>query len=51
MQFIRKRVLAGEVMLGVGANLGSSLTVEMIGAAGSTGPGSIVNMVPVATVN
>jgi 2-keto-3-deoxy-L-rhamnonate aldolase RhmA len=34
MQFIRKRVLAGEVMLGVGANLGSSLTVEMIGAAG-----------------
>ncbi len=34
MQFIRKRVLAGDVMLGVGANLGSSLTVEMIGAAG-----------------
>ena len=34
MQFIRERVLAGEVMLGVGANLGSSLTVEMIGAAG-----------------
>ena len=34
MQFIRKRVLSGEVMLGVGANLGSSLTVEMIGAAG-----------------
>jgi 2-keto-3-deoxy-L-rhamnonate aldolase RhmA len=34
MQFIRKRVLAGEIMLGVGANLGSSLTVEMIGAAG-----------------
>ena len=34
MQFIRKRVLAGEVMMGVGANLGSSLTVEMIGAAG-----------------
>ena len=34
MQFIRKRVLAGEVMLGIGANLGSSLTVEMIGAAG-----------------
>jgi len=34
MQFIRKRVLAGEMMLGVGANLGSSLTVEMIGAAG-----------------
>ena len=34
MQFIRERVLAGEVMLGMGANLGSSLTVEMIGAAG-----------------
>ncbi len=34
MQFIRKRVLAGEVMLGIDANLGSSLTVEMIGAAG-----------------
>lgn len=34
MQFIRKRVLAGDVMLGLGANLGSSLTVEMIGAAG-----------------
>ena len=34
MQFIRKRVLAGEVMLGIGANIGSSLTVEMIGAAG-----------------
>ncbi|MEJ2165888.1 MAG: aldolase/citrate lyase family protein [Desulfobacterales bacterium] len=34
MQFIRQRVLAGEVMLGIGANLGSSLTVEMIGAAG-----------------
>ncbi len=34
MQFIRKRVLAGEVMLGIGAKLGSSLTVEMIGAAG-----------------
>jgi 4-hydroxy-2-oxoheptanedioate aldolase len=34
MHFIRKRVLAGEVMLGIGANLGSSLTVEMIGAAG-----------------
>jgi 4-hydroxy-2-oxoheptanedioate aldolase len=34
MQFIRKRVLAGDVMLGIGANLGSSLTVEMIGAAG-----------------
>ena len=34
MKYIRKRALAGEVMLGVGANLGSSLTVEMIGAAG-----------------
>lgn len=34
MQFIRQRVLAGEVMLGIGANLGASLTVEMIGAAG-----------------
>jgi 2-keto-3-deoxy-L-rhamnonate aldolase RhmA len=34
MQSIRKRVLAGDVMLGIGANLGSSLTVEMIGAAG-----------------
>lgn len=34
MQFIRERVLAGEVMLGIGANIGSSLTVEMIGAAG-----------------
>ena len=34
MQFIRKRVLAGEVMLGIGANLGSGLTVEIIGAAG-----------------
>ena len=36
MQFIRKRVLAGEVMLGVGANLGSSLTVEMIGKSTPT---------------
>ena len=34
MKFIRKRVLNGEVMFGIGANLGSSLTVEMIGAAG-----------------
>jgi hypothetical protein len=33
MQYIRKQVLAGEVMMGIGANLGSSLTVEMIGAA------------------
>jgi 2-keto-3-deoxy-L-rhamnonate aldolase RhmA len=34
MQYIRERVLNGEVMLGIGANMGSSLTVEMIGAAG-----------------
>jgi 4-hydroxy-2-oxoheptanedioate aldolase len=34
MQFIRDRVLKGEVMLGIGAFLGSGLTVEMIGAAG-----------------
>jgi len=34
MQYIRERVLNGEVMFGIGANLGSSLTVEMIGAAG-----------------
>jgi len=34
MKFIRDRVLNGEVMFGIGANLGSSLTVEMIGAAG-----------------
>ena len=34
MQFIRERVLAGELMFGIGANIGSSLTVEMIGAAG-----------------
>ena len=34
MQYIRERVLNGEVMLGIGANLGSSLTVEMIGATG-----------------
>ncbi len=34
MQFIRDRVLAGELMFGIGANIGSSLTVEMIGAAG-----------------
>ena len=34
MQFIRDRVLNGEVMLGIGAFLGSGLTVEMIGAAG-----------------
>jgi 2-keto-3-deoxy-L-rhamnonate aldolase RhmA len=34
MNFIRERVLKGEVMFGIGANLGSSLTVEMMGAAG-----------------
>jgi 4-hydroxy-2-oxoheptanedioate aldolase len=34
MQFIRDRVLKGEVMYGIGAFLGSGLTVEMIGAAG-----------------
>lgn len=34
MKFIRERVLNGEIMFGIGANLGSSLTVEMIGAAG-----------------
>ena len=34
MQFIRDRVLSGELMFGIGANIGSSLTVEMIGAAG-----------------
>jgi 2-keto-3-deoxy-L-rhamnonate aldolase RhmA len=34
MQYIRERVLNGEIMFGIGANLGSSLTVEMIGAAG-----------------
>jgi len=34
MQFIRDRVLNGEVMFGIGAFLGSGLTVEMIGAAG-----------------
>jgi len=34
MRFIRDRVLSGKVMFGIGANLGSSLTVEMIGAAG-----------------
>jgi 4-hydroxy-2-oxoheptanedioate aldolase len=34
MKYIRDRVRNGEVMCGVGANLGSSLTVEMIGAAG-----------------
>ncbi|MBW1961828.1 MAG: 2-dehydro-3-deoxyglucarate aldolase [Deltaproteobacteria bacterium] len=34
MQFIRDRVLKGEVMFGIGAFLGCGLTVEMIGAAG-----------------
>lgn len=34
MQYVRQRVLDGEVMLGVAASIGSSLTVEMIGAAG-----------------
>ena len=34
MKFIRKRVLDGETMFGVAAQLGSSLTVEMIGRAG-----------------
>lgn len=34
MRFIRKRVLEGEVMFGFGANIGSSITVEMISIAG-----------------
>jgi 4-hydroxy-2-oxoheptanedioate aldolase len=34
MRYIRDRALSGEVMFGIGANLGSSLTVEMIGGAG-----------------
>jgi len=34
MEFIRDRVLGGELMFGIGANLGSSLTVEMIGKSG-----------------
>lgn len=34
MKFIRDRALRRELMFGVGAQLGSSLTVEMIGAAG-----------------
>ena len=34
MNYIRSRVLNGEVMFGIGASLGSSLTVEMIGEAG-----------------
>lgn len=34
MKFIRERVLRNELMFGIGAQIGSSLTVEMIGAAG-----------------
>jgi 2-keto-3-deoxy-L-rhamnonate aldolase RhmA len=34
MKFLRERVLKGETMFGVAAQLGSSLTVEMIGQAG-----------------
>lgn len=34
MKFIRERVLRRDLMFGIGAQLGSSLTVEMIGAAG-----------------
>jgi len=34
MEYLRERVRNGEVMYGIGANLGSSLTVEMIGASG-----------------
>jgi 2-keto-3-deoxy-L-rhamnonate aldolase RhmA len=34
VKFIRDRVLRGDVMFGIGANLGSSLTVEMIGKSG-----------------
>ena len=34
MNFIRERVLRNELMFGIGAQLGSSLTVEMIGDAG-----------------
>lgn len=34
MKYIRDKVLSGELMLGFGANLGSSLTVEMIGISG-----------------
>ena len=33
MKFIRDRVLNGEIMFGIGATIGSSLTVEMIGNA------------------
>lgn len=34
VRFIRQRVLNGELLFGLIANLGSSITVEMIGAAG-----------------
>jgi 4-hydroxy-2-oxoheptanedioate aldolase len=34
VNFIRQRVLAGELLFGLISNLGSSITVEMIGAAG-----------------
>lgn len=34
MKFIRERILSGERMFGIAAQLGSSLTVEMIGNAG-----------------
>ena len=34
MKFLREKVLSGEPMFGVAAQLGSSLTVEMIGQAG-----------------
>jgi len=34
MKFLRERVLKGETMFGVAAQLGSALTVEMIGRAG-----------------
>lgn len=34
MKFIRKQVLAGEQLFGIGCNLGSSLTTEMVGNAG-----------------
>ncbi len=34
MKFIRERILSGESMFGVAAQLGSCLTVEMIGQAG-----------------
>ena len=34
MKFMRKTVLDRKIQLGVGANLGSSLTVEIIGSAG-----------------